>query len=151
MAKTLQQLYGEVMASEALKKEYLAAANDGKTNEFLSSHDCDATAEQLDEFLKNPANLPQGEITDDELDSVAGGTCYKQGRPVVTILNSCDYWTCDECGGTETEKIYSTGYHASASAYVCVKCRTKAYCMNCQYCHYEDALWQCYNPKRKNN
>ena len=57
MAKTLQELYGEVMASEALKKEYLAAANDKKIGELLSSHGCDATAEQPGEFFKNPANL----------------------------------------------------------------------------------------------
>jgi hypothetical protein len=148
MAKSIIELYGEVMASDTLKKEYLAAANDGKINKFLSSHGCDATGEQLDEFLKSPANLPQGEITDDELDSVAGGTCYKQGRPVVTVMNSCKYWTCEKCGGTETQ------YHAQVggmSVHACKNCGYKAYCMNCRYCHYEDALWQCYNPNRKNN
>ena len=147
MAKTLQQLYGEVMASDSLKKEYLAAANDGKINKFLSSHGCDATAAQLDEFMKDPKNLPQGEIADDELDSVAGGTCYKQGRPVVTVMNSCKYWTCEQCGGTDT-KVYNDLVGIGSQ---CSRCEIKCFCMNCKFCRYEDALWQCYNPQRHND
>ena len=151
MAKTLQELYSEIMASDELKKEYFATANDGKVDEFLSSHGCDATAEQLGEFLKNPANLPQGELADDELDSVAGGTCYKQGRPVVTVLNSCNYWTCDYCGSTETTTEVIACCRGTGTKNVCANCNTNVYCVNCRYCHYEDALWQCYNPARKNN
>jgi hypothetical protein len=149
--KTLKELYGEVMASGELKKQYLAAANDGKINEFLSSHGCDASESELNAFLSNPKELPQGEVSDDELDAVAGGTCYHDGRPVVTIANYCDYWTCEDCGTTDIEDYYFTDYHYDESGYKCAHCGLKVYCMNCRYCHYEDALWQCYNPKRHNN
>ena len=42
----------------------------GKTPEFLKEKDCEATAEELTVFLKNRSN---GELSDDELDNVAGG------------------------------------------------------------------------------
>ena len=149
--KTLKELYGEVMASDALKKEYFAAANDGKIDEFLSSHGCDATGEQLGEFMKDPANLPQGELGDDELDSVAGGTCYKEGRPVVTIMNDCEYWACERCGGTATGETPIRGHGKNKTYNACLNCGMSVYCINCKYCRYESALWQCYNPKRHNN
>ena len=142
MAKTLQRLYGEVMASDALKKEYFAAANEGKLDEFLSSHGCDATGEQLGEFLSNSKNLPQGEIADDELDSVAGGTCYHDGRPVVTVLNSCLLWTCGNCHRFTTDRNFMMN--------ACPECNTDTFCCNCEYCRYENALWVCYHPERKN-
>ena len=149
--KTLTELYNEVMASSTLKKEYFAAASDGRAAEFLGAHSCHATIEELNEFLANPAKLPLGEIADDELDAVAGGTCYYDGRPVVTIMNDCEYWTCDKCGGTTTDVNIIKGINNTQAYDQCTGCGAKAYCVNCKYCRYENALWQCYNPKRKNN
>ena len=149
--KTLKELYGEIMASYELKKEYFAAANDGKTAEFLKSHGCGATLDELNAFLSNPKELPQGEVCDDELDSVAGGTCYKDGRPVVTVLNGCDYWTCDNCGIAPTVHYSRNTSYGQECYDKCTLCGALAVCAGCRYCHYEDALWQCYNPKRKNN
>ena len=146
---SLEELYKKVMSSDELKKEYFAAANEGRLVEFLGAHDCRATLEELQKFLSSPEALPQGEISDDELDSVAGGTCYKDGRPVVTIMNSCDYWTCDKCKVSSVVNYYTA--RGSLSCTRCSVCGSVTYCMHCEYCHYEDALWQCYNPKRKNN
>ena len=146
MAKTLQQLYGEVMASAELKKEYLAAANDGKLDEFLSSHGCDATPEQLGEFLKHPATLPQVELCDDELEAVAGGTCYHNGRPVITLYNSCDLWICSTCNVSKQTKECTYAY-----AGACPKCKISAFCDECKYYRYEDCLMLCYHPDRINN
>lgn len=68
--KTLQELYSEIIASDELKAAFAEAAKDGKAAEFLKAHGCEATAEELAAFLKTRSN---GEISDEELDSVAGG------------------------------------------------------------------------------
>ena len=41
----------------------------------------------------------KGELADDELDNVAGGGCYEIGgdRLVVTTINSCGRWICEDC------------------------------------------------------
>ena len=148
---SLEELYKKVMSSDELKKEYFAAANEGRLAEFLGAHDCRATLEELQKFLSSPEALPQGEISDDELDAVAGGTCYKGGRPVVTIMNRCDYWTCESCGGTTTDVNIIKNYNNTQAYDQCSNCGKKAYCTNCKYCRYESALWLCYNPNRLNN
>ena len=147
MAKTLQELYREVMASEELKKEYFAAANEGKAADFLSAHGCDATIEELNELFSSPKNLPQGELADDELDAVAGGTCYHDGRPVVSIYNTCEYWICDRCHVKCIEPESTT----SGCVGTCPYCRTSAYCDECKYYRFSDCLMLCYNPARLNN
>ncbi|MBR6173279.1 MAG: hypothetical protein IKQ49_08970 [Eubacterium sp.] len=70
--KTIQELYNEVMASEALKEELKEASQKGKVDEFLKQHDCNATTDELMSFLEGM----QGEDEDlsfDELELVAGG------------------------------------------------------------------------------
>ncbi len=69
---TLQELYDKVMASDELKRSFAEAAQDkGKLEAWLKANGSDATAEQLGEFLK--ARQTSGEISDDELENVAGG------------------------------------------------------------------------------
>ena len=71
--KTIQELYNEVMASEALKEELKEASQKGKVDEFLKQHDCNATTDELMSFLEGM----QGEDEDlslDDLELVAGGT-----------------------------------------------------------------------------
>ena len=70
--KTLQSLYAEITGSDALKKAYLEAAKGGKVADFLKANGCEATAEEIKAFLKEKADQ---ELSDAELDSVAGGTC----------------------------------------------------------------------------
>ena len=70
--KTLQELYTEIMGSDELKKAFLEAAKGGKVADFLKANGCEATAEEIKAFLKEKADQ---ELSDDELDSVAGGTC----------------------------------------------------------------------------
>ncbi|MBP5166453.1 MAG: hypothetical protein ILP09_04265 [Oscillospiraceae bacterium] len=75
--KTLQELYSEIIASDELKAAFAEAAKDGKAAEFLKAHGCEATAEELAAFLKSRSN---GEISDEELDSVAGGCSETTGK-----------------------------------------------------------------------
>lgn len=81
---TLDELYSTVLADEAERAAFAEAA---KTPEglsaFLAERGCDATPEQLTEFLKAKA-AEQGEITDAELDSVAGG-CNKS-EAITSVL-----------------------------------------------------------------
>ena len=83
--KTLPELKKEIVADENLRKAYSEAIRAGKTAEFLKAQGCDATVEDLKEFLLKDMN---GELPDDELDNVAGGgrcgtvDCLYCGQPV---------------------------------------------------------------------
>lgn len=70
---TLDELYKKVLADEA---EHTAFAEAAKTPEglhaFLADRGCDATPEDVATFLE-ARRTEQGEIADEELDSVAGG------------------------------------------------------------------------------
>ncbi|MBQ7592920.1 MAG: Nif11-like leader peptide family RiPP precursor [Synergistaceae bacterium] len=72
--KTLQEFYEEVKTSDDLKKSLAEAAKSGKITEFLKAHDCDATADELKEFVagKTAQDKPV-ELNDEELENVAGG------------------------------------------------------------------------------
>ena len=74
MSKTIAELYDEVIASEELTQEYLAAEQQGEEAilAFAAAHGCEATAEEVQEFVKSKLE-EDGEIGLDELDQVAGG------------------------------------------------------------------------------
>ena len=145
---SLEELYKKVMSSGELKKEYFEAAKEGRIAEFLGEHDCGATLEELQDFLTSPKVLPQGEIADDELDAVAGGTCYYGGKKVVTPVSSCDDWVCGECGTSTTMTVHSMLASMSGLKEECSQCHCKAICMNCRYCHYEKGMTLCYCPNQ---
>ena len=72
--KTLQEMYEEVKASDGLKKSLAEAVKAGKVTEFLKAHDCDATVEELKEFVaEKVAKDKPIKLDDEELDMVAGG------------------------------------------------------------------------------
>ena len=72
--KTLQELYDEVKKSDDLKKSLAEAVKAGKVTEFLKAHDCDATVDELKEFVAEKAAQDSPiELSEDELEKVAGG------------------------------------------------------------------------------
>ncbi len=78
----LQELYNKVMASEELKKSFAEAAQDKeKLAEWLKANGSNATVEQAVEFLKSKQG--SGEISDEELENVAGGYSSLEG-PLVS-------------------------------------------------------------------
>ena len=91
--KTLQELYEEVKASDDLKKALAEAEKSGKTTEFLKANDCDATLDELKEFIAEKAayNKPI-ELSDDELENVAGGICSFTGNCNTDDCNKVCYW-----------------------------------------------------------
>ena len=77
MSKTIAEVYEEVMKSAELQKEFLAAERDGSIAAFAAAHGCEASAEEVQAFLKAKLNEDK-ELSLDELDQVAGG--YKSGN-----------------------------------------------------------------------
>ena len=72
--KTMQELYNEVMADKELKVQFLAAANAGRLEAFLKEHGCEATVEEVKNFLEAKAN-EDAPLSFDELENAAGGEC----------------------------------------------------------------------------
>ena len=79
--KSIQELYDEVMASKELKAEYLKAHREGKIAGFLTAHDCSASVNDLKAFMEGRKDAAKsGELSDDELDDVSGGSCEPDKR-----------------------------------------------------------------------
>ncbi len=82
-----------------------------------------------------------GEVAEDELGNVSGGSCYNSdGRQIVTVAYCCTAFTCKKCGG----KYLSTTYLP-----VCNECGYSAMCDHCKSCTYEKGLWLCNHRKKK--
>ena len=73
--KTVQELYGEIITSDELKKEFVEAMKANKVQDFLKAHGCEATAEEVKEFVETKAaeDMPI-ELSDDVLKEIAGGS-----------------------------------------------------------------------------
>ena len=70
--KTLQELYTEVMDSDALKTEFLALTTPEEIVAFAEKNGCPAALEEIKTFLEERA-AATGELSDEELAQVAGG------------------------------------------------------------------------------
>ena len=70
--KTINELYNEVVVNDQLKQELADAAQENKVIEFFAVHGVDTTAEEVSEYLHRLYPTTP-ELTDDELDAVAGG------------------------------------------------------------------------------
>lgn len=93
----------------------------------------------------------RGALDDDELDNVSGGGCYEIGgdRLVVTTINSCGYWVCEDCGGGNDSPGYpSLPYHRCDKSGPITK--SNLTCGSCKYCSYEKGIWYCnHDAKRR--
>ncbi len=119
-----------------LTEELLEKAKQAKTPEELAAlakeNGQELTAEEAKAYFAM-LNPKTGELSDDELDDVAGGekcgTTYHDGWPVVSILNSCDLF--------EDHKTHEK--------------KSGGYCIDCAH-HSKDGLLElCKNPKRRYN
>ncbi len=124
-----------------LNHELLAKAKAAKSPEELLALARENHVEMTEESAKayfDQLHPQTGELSDDELDNVAGGGCYARGgRMVVSALHKCNNFYCKYCGGR--------GLHGGC----CARCDVIAYCGDCQYCTYEKGLWLCNNPAYK--
>ena len=73
--KTLQDLFEEVMGDDDEKRAFVAAVKADDVEGFLKQHDCDASKEELEEFLESKSAKDEPmELSAEELEKVAGGT-----------------------------------------------------------------------------
>ena len=92
--KSLQELYDEVKGDDSLKKSFAAAMREGVVEDFLKGHGCEATSEELREFLESKVKESGPlELSMNELAAVAGGTSYYCGEP-------CSRGETSECSDT---------------------------------------------------
>ena len=91
--KTVQDLYGEIVASDGLEEDIRRGEKEDKLQDFLKAHGCEATEEEVKEYIETKAaeDTPI-ELSEDELKNVAGGTM------VTDTFTSADE-TCG-CSGT---------------------------------------------------
>lgn len=106
-----------------------------------------------------------GELADEEMDVSAGGCAVKiKGRKVVTILNKCSHWHCDQCNRLSVPKRDPlwldprSSYLEEAALLECDPSTDythdpdnhKRECDRCYYCSYEAGVWYCNNPAHNN-
>jgi hypothetical protein len=84
----------------------------------------------------NQLNPKSGELSDDELENVAGGACekYEDGELIVADNDECDLFICKKCNGTKGEWIREYTYECTGCGGLarCIDCkfvRTKGYCI----------------------
>ena len=86
MSKTIAEVYEEVMKSAELQKDFLAAEQNGTIAAFAAAHGCEASAEEVQAFLKTKLSEDK-ELSLDELDQVAGGKGDNQNNNIDTEIN----------------------------------------------------------------
>lgn len=81
---TLDELYGKVIADDALKAEMAAAANDGKIAEWVAAQGVEATEAEIAAYAESAAAKDE-KLSIDDVDKVAGGDYLssKTVKPVV--------------------------------------------------------------------
>ena len=108
-----------------LNEKLIEKAKEAKTAEELYSLAKELGFELTEEEAKNyfaQLNSKGGELADDELDNVAGGrkcgTTYKNGKPVITFFNCCDFFEVWK-EGVDWEICGTCKYKGYDGMYVC--------------------------------
>lgn len=111
---------------------------------LAQENDLKMTIEEAKAYF-DQLHAPKGELSDDELDDVSGGTTcyYHNDYPVTTVADVCDLWTCPNCG-LRVRNPKALNIHPCSKGGNYTVC-----CNECKYCSYEDALWLCKHPEKK--
>ena len=133
---------------ENFNQKLLEKAKQTKSAEELASlakeNGMEMTDEQATAYFAQ-LHPTSGEMSDDELENVAGGGCHSgDGRLVVTVGYDCENWVCT-CGNNHS-KMEVFGHNAMN---VCTSCRRTRCCQNCRHMSYENGLWLCNHPANK--
>ena len=74
--KTLKELYVEIAKDPQLASEFMKAVESGKDASiaFVHEHGCDASFEEMINFLKTVKTAQEKEITPEEMEFLAGGS-----------------------------------------------------------------------------
>ena len=84
--KTVEELYREVLASEALKKEFLALRPE-EIEGFAAKYGCEAKLDEIRAFFEAKRNEP-GELSDAEMNQVAGGKGVNRSEIAMSIFTA---------------------------------------------------------------
>ena len=130
-----------------MNQELLEKAKEAKSAEELLSlakeNGVELTKDEAEEYF---AQMHQsGELSDEELDNVAGGGCHKKdGRLIVTVDYGCDQWACSICGSKRIfeSQVYGRMHHCSNGNSV----RHPGACSTCKFMSYEGGMWLCNHP-----
>lgn len=125
--------------SNKITDELIALAKGAKSPEELSElatkNGVELTGEEATAYFD--CLNKKGELSDDELDAVAGGGCNrKDGRLVVTVGYSCSAYLCKHCGIGDMDH-FCMGRKEGFGIFTHKKCNT------CRFCSYEKGLWLC--------
>ena len=82
---TIEALYKEILASDELKSAFVEAVKAQKLGDFLKAQGCDATEAEVVDFIKSLRSA-EGELADDELNSVAGGCNSTEAIYSMTVV-----------------------------------------------------------------
>ena len=82
--KTLEELYNAVMSDRVKMGEFVAASGRNKLSAFAEKYGCNSTEEEVRKFFLKKC---EGELSDDELEKVAGGY-VDFGRLFEAVLGS---------------------------------------------------------------
>ena len=74
--KTMEQLWNEITTNKELAEKLKGVSSDRELEAFLKENEVDCTKEQFGEFIIAKAK-ESGALSDDKLESVAGGYDYK--------------------------------------------------------------------------
>ena len=88
--KTLQELYTEIMNSNALKTEFLTLTTPEEIVAFAEKNGCTATLQEIKAFFEEQA-AATGELTDAELAQVAGGKSVMWQEALISVLSVGTY------------------------------------------------------------
>ena len=83
--KSIAELYHEVLASEELKKEFLALKPE-EVEGFAEKYGCKATLDEIKAYIIE-RNSASGELSDDELNQVAGGKGPNESEAKLSIFS----------------------------------------------------------------
>ena len=89
--KSLGEFYKEIKENEELKKEFISAFKEGRTEEFLKAHDCDASVSDVSAFFKS---AKAESVSEDDLAKVSAGWCTSYTCGDSCGCNSLDYSYC---------------------------------------------------------
>ena len=82
---TIEALYKEIIASDELKSAFVEAVKAQKLGDFLKAQGCEATEAEVVDFIKS-LRKGEGELADDELNSVAGGCNAGEAAASFTVV-----------------------------------------------------------------
>ena len=82
--KTLNELYAEVTASDALKAEFLALKTPEDIVAFAKKNGCDVTLDDIKTFFEEKQKA-SGELSEEDLEQVAGGKGTNLAEIVLSV------------------------------------------------------------------